>query len=379
MIGRKTEWISATVFVVLLAPWVRAADGDRPADHAVLPPGPTDHGRRTTDNADGGVMRPTQRGLRLTPRMAQAFAAYYVADEMKTVVPVTPEQESRLVESLSRRMMALVRTHEKDIRDGIESGMAMLLATDDHFDATTGKEFAERTRHMIPLMREFLKAVGDEARPVLPPEQFDIFQRKLGREGQEIDRLERKMGRWAAGGATPREHVDHFEPADGPEPPRDERELRYRRTLGQRRSAERDLSWIGPTFWERFLAGAKRFFEFDAKQAAEGDRLLAEYRGKAEAIMTAEWRERVIRNRMRAHARYSLGTMPIAPWMHQLDRSYQKDIAPVEALGREFREKVFSLATAEQRDAARARIQEAAQKAGVNLGEADARILRLQP
>jgi hypothetical protein len=324
------------------------------------------------------LMRPTQYSLRMTPRMAHALARYYVADEIETIVHLTDDQQSRLTEALTGRLMRLTRINQDVLRGFCERSLQLLMEGNGRFTPETGREFAKGTDAVLPIAREFLDAIAQDARPVLTSDQFKALETKLRRDGRELGQFEGKMRRWAAGGAKNREELDDLEPTDGEPPPPEERDVMRNSRWQAERQAYRDVEQVGPGEWARFLAKAKPFLKLDKEQSAKGDQLLARYRRQAEAIMTPEWTSRVLANRTRRRLYDSLAQrLPTAPLVYRLNREYEEATAPILDLTREFREEVFALATDAQLAAALATISEAAAQHGLTVDEADARLLHL--
>ena len=308
---------------------------------------------------DSMAMEPTRLSLRLTPALARSLGRYYVADEVESLIDLSDDQKSRLSEAIARRLMRLAHANGKALRDSIERGLALLLETDGRFSPETGRAFAELAQPMLPIAREVLNGVADDARPILTPDQLGQLQAKLRRESRELDRFENKMKRWAAGGVKEKEDVDDFEPEDGPEPEREQNDPSRDRMRSAQRWAQWHLKRVGPSEWERYVTAIKHLFAFDDEQSAEADRLLGEYRRRAEVVMTAGWKARFLQNRTRRRLHHYLDRddVPTAPWRYRLDLEYEKLVEPVEELGRKLREEVFSLTTDEQRRAAMARLR----------------------
>lgn len=329
--------------------------------------------------ADTEIMRPTQQSLRLTPVLARAIGRCYVADEIENVTDTSQEQAIQLGELLARRSRRLVSEGGTELRDAWEGCLAMTLADDGRFGPETSREFGQRMQPILRVMHGFLDGVAEDSRRVLSPEQYAELERKLRRDYHDLGRLENKMRRWADGGFKEGEspQVDHFGPEDGPPLEADPMEQTRHHIRWSRRWAEYEVNEIGPAEWARFVANAKSTFEFDDEQTARADAILAEYREKAEAIMTPEWRAAILTNRLRCRAYdfdYNQSTDPLR-W--RWDREFRNACEPVNTLGRAFRAAILELATDAQRQAVLADIEARAARHGWALERGDAELLGL--
>ncbi|MBN1490053.1 MAG: hypothetical protein JXA69_09060 [Phycisphaerae bacterium] len=327
-------------------------------------------------------MRPTRQGLRLTPTLARAIGQIYTAEEIANITEVSEEQAAQMAEGIGRRWRKIVSDGGIELRDACEGCLAMLIESDGQFGPETSRVFAERVQPIVPAMRDFLDGLREDGRRVLTSDQYAELERKLRRDDHDLTRFENKMKRWADGGFKEGEapRLDHFEPEDGP-PLDAEQEVNHSRRLERqaRRVAEYQVNRIGPDEWARFLARAKSVFEFDDEQAAKADAILAEYREKAEVIMTSDWRACMLANRMRRRAYNFIHDQPVEPLRWRLDKEYQDASRPIDELGRAFRAAVLALATEPQRRSLLAKIEETATRHGWTLERGDAELLGLAP
>lgn len=335
-----------------------------------------DPASQRTDEQD--LMRPTQHSLQMTPRLAQAMARYYVADEVETIIPLSEDQQAKLTDALARHVTQLTGTHREPLRDFCERSLELLMERDGHFTPETGREFAKGTDAVLPLAREFLEGLTKDARAILTPDQFKALETKLRRDGRELGQFEGKMRRWASGGAKDNEEIDDFEPADGEPPGPEERDAKVNARMKAERLAHDIMQELGPAVWARFLTRTKHFLNFDEQQSVRADQVLAKYRLQAEAIMTPEWTSHIRENCTRRSLYWQLGDkLPTAPLVFRLDREYRQAIAPLFDLGRKFYEEVFALATDAQLATTLAKISEAAAQHGLTVDESDAQMLHL--
>ena len=185
------------------------------------------------------------------------------------------------------------------------------------------------------------------------------------------------MDRWVEGKMEKGEQpFDNLEQEDNPE--EDQREPPKSKEM---RKAEGTAAWevrrLGPDEWKQFLNRARNFLNLDEEQYAKGQKLLKEYRDRAESLMTDEWKEQIRKNRIKHHFRRELKDQSIAPWIYHLDREYNELAKPVKELGSTFRREVMALATDQQRQDALAELQEFADKHGMTPDEMDSQTLHL--
>jgi len=248
------------------------------------------------------------------------------------------------------------------------------------------RDFAKRAKPMIPVFRDLLEGVAKDARPVLDAEQARQMQREIEKQLGMLEKFEARMKRWADGdvkekGEDPFDDLEPTEKDDEADGEEVDKETKQRRQALKhaRRSAKWELRRIGPSEWSRFLIGAQYFLRFDDEQVAKAEALLEDYRGRAEAIMTDEWKQRLRRNRIRHQLRWQVRELADGPWMYHLTREYEELAGPIRKMGWDFRKEVLALAADEQREAALARIREQVEKHGLTMEPMDAEILGLKP
>ncbi len=318
---------------------------------------------------DDEVMRPTGHGLRLTPQIARGFCrAMLTNGDLGRELNLTEEQEAQMSEALARRLMQMGHANGQHLQPFLETFVESMVIHQAKFTPDSAREFGKRAKPVLPAIRQFVKGLAEDARPILTPDQYAGFEETARQGLQGVDRFEGKMKRWASGGANDGEDLDHYEPEDGPAPEAsgtDHEKPKTPKAQHARNMAEWDLRRVGPGGWLRFLAGVKYFFKLDDAQSAEADQILAEYQQRAEAVMTDEWKQRIRRNRTKFHLRRSLGEIAKAPWLYHLDREYEELFAPVGKIERAFRAAVLALVTDEQREAAFAGVRDRAAKHGL--------------
>ena len=129
---------------------------------------------------DQEVMRPTELGLRMTPRVARGLARNWVCElagmkmfgsgEDEKKIDLTDEQRSRMADAAARRLMQMAHENGKAGQQFLEGLFeSMLLSGDDKIRREHATEFAKRAQPMVPLAREFMKGFSEDCRPMLRP------------------------------------------------------------------------------------------------------------------------------------------------------------------------------------------------------------------
>jgi len=335
------------------------------------------------------VMRPTRNGLRLTPRLAELGARLWVREEVGKWVDLSGRQEAELARRVARRAMETARDHGERGQEFLEFLLEAQFASQGRMRSLSPEmkqEFGERVSELMPVARDFLKDVARDTRPLLSDEQWAQAREGLRTGFKDIDRLEKKMKRWAEGGAREDEDIDDFEDEEGREPGSragegsDAKPVRRSQALARaRRWAQAELRRLERGDWQEFLKNAGRFFKFNDEQMTEARELAAKHRKRAEEIITPAWRERLRENRIKYQLRWKLGAggEPTAPWIYHLEREYNREVAPLEEIRVEFKDAVIALATAKQRNAAAALLLERVTEHGMDFDETDVRMLQM--
>jgi hypothetical protein len=327
-------------------------------------------------------MRPTQHGLRLTPGLARAMSGAMAVGIGKEH-NLSTEQRTKLSEGLARRMMETARKYDEPGQAFAEGALEAVWRTmaggKGQLDPEIAREMGSRTLPGIAGVRELLDGFTAEIEEVIPKEAIPKLHEKMKEGHQALDRFERRMQRWSEGGMREGEHpFDDLDEESGDgagaktgDKPRP-REVRQAEQI-----ADWTVNSAGIPEWTSFLAQVKELFKFDEEQSAKGDRILEDYRERANQIMTPEWKEAMRRNRTKANLRHKLSGVPTIPWMWKLQHEYDQAFKPLQELGWSFRKDVLELLTPAQREAALAEFQPRAAEHGWTLDEKDKAMLGL--
>lgn len=326
------------------------------------------------------AMRPTRNGFRLTPGMMRLGARQWLREGPFADVDFDEAQQKELSQRFAQRVMDAANKYGEQGRDFIETFLECTFARDRYMTPEMKQRFGEVGSDLVPAMRDLIRDFARDARPLLSDSQWEVFKESLKREFRNVDRAEKNLRRWAEGGAADDEGLDALDfdgTADdsglGPgDQPRSTRALR-----AARRRAESEVRELGVNSWRDFLANTRSFLKFDAAQSAKGEELLAEYRHRSGPIMTPQWRQRVLDNRVKYNLRGVLKA-DLRPWLFHLEREYNELVAPLAELGNEFRGRVIALAMPDQRRSAINEVRERAAEHGLVFGDLDEALLRLE-
>ena len=334
---------------------------------------PSPNGGEDTSPPGEEVMRPTRRGLRLTPGLARAMAGAWAQERVWQGIDLTEEQERKVIEAAARRMLEIGHRNNGSGAAALEYLIEAMIATNGRFNAQISRELPDRIQPLVKSMRDFNDHIVEDVRPVLNEQQMEQFKARIEIEKRKVDRFERRLQNWREGryqeGENPFDEFSVEEQIPG-EPKLDPR-LR-----DARRQAQWQMRQIGSWEWDRFLAGAAILFKFDAAQTAAGEALLAEYRKKADVIQTPEWKARVQKNRMLSHLQWQLGDVAVGPWRYRLDKEYAELTRPLKELTDQFYSGVLAIATPQQRAEAIDEVRRVATQHGLVVEEMDIGMLQ---
>jgi hypothetical protein len=346
---------------------------------------------------DVAEMRPTKLGLQITPQLARAATRNWVLDQLgykawfqddsDGKVQVSDAQKDRLNDAAAERLLRGIDRDPEKVRTFCEGAIETILLSGENRRRLKGddaKRLAGQTEPMLPLFRQFVDGFAEDARTILEPDQYAALEKNLGKVRRRMDRLDKKVERWKSGDIK-EEGERLFEGLDDPEPEETKKDEELTEEEKQRREALRNArnttKWqirqLGPFEWAQFIYMAGYFFKFDDEQTKQAEQLLEDYRGRAEAVMTPEWKADVRRNRIYYNLRYHLDEHKEGPWVYHLDRDYDEMTRPITELGEEFRKAVIALATDEQRQAAVEQVREMLARHGMSYEDTDASILGL--
>jgi hypothetical protein len=333
--------------------------------------------QHATPDAVDELGLPTERGIRLTPAMALTLGGGFARNVLVHRYELDETKVDEAGERIARRMMAAAHANGRQAQALLEFFLAEVAeddartrepghsGTDTFMTPEFCRKLAEHILPMTPIMRELVRDVGQDIRPMLPLKQ----QLKLGADltvaGGTLTILEENMQRWADGLAKPGENPFTADNNPGERNAGGESKALQR----ARESAESELDKKGriTRIWESYLAQTKEFYELDDGQCATADSIFREFIARLENILEdPKWRAGMYRTRL-----WLSMTGVAIPWQSplrdMLDRRYQEHMAPINTLGDKFRLRLDQIPTIAQRAAAEARMTEALEAHGYEL------------
>ena len=318
------------------------------------------------------MARPTEYGIRITPRMARGISDL-VAKHVFTGPYQLPEDRApEASEALARRLMELAHATDEGARaqDLAEFALGELFGEMgrtghdmDGLPRRMGMGIGQRILPLLPAVRAFIKNIGQDLRPMLPvKEQLkrgrDLIAAKTG-----LDAFEKNMEQWAAGDLDA--YAKPFEPRDKPSELDENGESQALKRARQR--AERDIDRKQRSQWQKYVKEAKQFYELDDAQAATTDSILREMIERANELTRDEaWRQRAYENRIWTLMLKALRMGRNNPLQDLFERHYQEMTEPIEALERELKQRIDDVPTQSQREAAEERMMAALAEHGFN-------------
>jgi hypothetical protein len=314
-------------------------------------------------------MHPTKHGLRATTGIVRSVARVFVWESNPTRdLGLSDTQRDQMTELLTRHFTDSARSHGRQWEELIEYTIEREMAQGDHYDATTGAEFARRYLAVSDEMRRLTRDVAKDAREFLTPEQMSMVEKNERVLQHVIDGIERRMKRWEKGDVG--KDRDPFQPEEDPATSEQQRKQdeREERQLWNEQAVNGELAELSPEYWRRFLVNTEAFFGFTDEQKQKAEKIFADCSSRAQQIMTAEWRARFKRIKLRIWL-LSGQFGHRGPMLYRLNKEQKELRGPVLAIRAEFRDKIIDLATDEQRRNMVARIQGVAQSHGVKPDE----------
>jgi hypothetical protein len=304
--------------------------------------------------------RPTENGIRLTPDIARAIAEKLVEGPF-AAFGLSEEDHAAASEAIARRIMQTAHAHEADGQAFFEYALESLFRTQGSFDPQSGQKWAELNLPLIPALRQLCTNIAEDIRPMIPPKQLPKFMGAMLALSTGIDAYEQKMTRWASGDI-----------AQGEDPFRDRRPQEDADESGENRIVRYARERAENTHihsWDQIVEQTIAYYALDERQQTTAHSILEEIKQRGKAVMTDEWRAKLLFNRMQVELAFRLPgrrmQMWRSPWRWKYDLEYRELMKPIENLTKELRRRLEEIPTQTQREAAAARMRDALSEYGV--------------
>ncbi len=320
------------------------------------PPGPA---------AGPGELGPTEHGFRMTPEIARGMGWQAAEEIFNDQYKLPQEKIDQAAELIARRLMDTAHRLDGQGQEFVERALEEVMRQELSRDRRGvgaipqgfGREFGQRTVPMLPAVRDLVRDVANDVRPMLPMQEQLRLARDMMAFKTAMDAFEQTMGDWASGKVTT--YSDPFNQTEHHEIKLDE-QGRSAELNGVRQSAEmmaRTDRWVNE--WEAYLKEFKQFYGLDDSQCATADSILREFKAAAERL-TADQRSNARSGELALICQQMLFSMPEG-WNHPVRVLLQDRIdagtREWARLGTEFRLRLEPVPTDSQRRASTERVE----------------------
>jgi hypothetical protein len=316
--------------------------------------------------------RPAAPGVHFTPEMARSLSALFVREVLARHYELPDGRAEEARDRIARRLMQCAHridaAAEELAERYLEEQLEYVAGRDSPRPIPPGfvKEFAERLLPILPEIRELVRSVGQDIRPMLPMRKQVQLAGELMAFKTGIDGFEASMRKWADGRASG--YADPFE----------EQHLGTRDASGEtqrlkniRTFIARDLARSQVPAWRSYLEEFKKLYGLDPAQSATAESVFREYQDREAAGMAdPRRRERLFRAQLWDQIGYELPDV----WMHPVRQLIVDELAEARAAGEsledEFKGRLESIPTLAQRKAVEERVSALLENRGVKSSEA---------
>ncbi|HUW83945.1 MAG TPA: hypothetical protein VMZ31_14245 [Phycisphaerae bacterium] len=316
-------------------------------------------------------MRPTERGLRLTPGIARAIGTLCAGDPLKRQYGLDEEAQEKAAELIARRLMQTAHENQEQGQAFFEFAFESVIESQGRFTPELGKRWAELSVPLVAPMRECWLGVVEDLRPLIPPEKQARYAADTIAATLFFDGYTKKMARWKEGNVGRREDPFnvHHEPKQQDDPeqqaaasaPSEPDEL-----AEARRTGERMLDYQMTRRWRQYVNEAVSYYQFDEAQQETAESILAELSDRAGQITTDDWRAKALLNRIKWQLGHREMGLYNTPWTWQVDREFDDLMHPIHEMTRQLQRRLDAIPTAAQRAAAEKPITERFNKLGLS-------------
>jgi hypothetical protein len=332
--------------------------------------------------AEEGQDGPSEYGLRFTPEMARGLAREFVHHEVIRRYEVDSSKEDEMTELVARRIMEAM--HEIDTPQTQETAERMagnffrLIAESQrlhrkHMPPELAEALARDLLPLMPNVRELVRNVGQDVRPMLPMKQQLRLAADLMAVKTAMDGFEATMQRWSRGDVAPGE--DPFEFDDRDEPRLGPEGVSEQLKRAREASVRQDPMTALKSHWERYINSARETYGFDESQMATARSILREAETRAAAVVNRE-EYQAQRNSVRMWHWFweSLGReyRSEGPVKYLLLRRVVQLHEPIANITEELEQRVDRIAREEQRRAAEERMHARLAELGFDASVLDA-------
>jgi len=306
-------------------------------------------------------MKPTEIGVRFTPRMADAIGKEFVK-QMKDRYELDDDQVNDIQQIVSTQFMKVVTENAELGRNLIEHMISSFIENEGSFSKESAQEFGKMAKPLSPALRGFFTETAGKIGKRMTLKQRLKFTGDAAAATAGLVIFENRMKRWGEGkvsdGARPFfDHGDDEYAEEDSEPLDPNETLEHRRA---RKNVERWIEWHIDVDkqWEEYLKRAIAYYAFGEAQTTSADAILKDCRERIGRLKTPGLRAALVENRVARNLGWKLDDeIRAGPWMRAIEIEYEKLRKPLIDLDKEFKRRIDDVPTSEQRVAAKQRVQ----------------------
>lgn len=322
---------------------------DEPAPPAVAEPDPSEY------------MRPTERGLRLTPKIAEAMSKRFAVG-MTNRYGLSDQQVDAVSEAMKQRILRFAHRNEKNGQEVMEYMMASMIENDGRFTQEAAKEFSRMVKPMIPEFKDLITQMGADIGKEMTMAQRLKLTGDLTAAAAGITVFESRMARWEEGkigdNANPFWDPADKDPSKAQPTPVDPSEPEAHRRA--RIDAERWIEFRLRTDdeWENYVTQAGEYYQFDEKQIAAAKAILKDCRDRALKIKTDDWRRKIKDNLIARDLIRRADIQSRGPSLFALEADLDRLQKPLLDLDEELKKRIDGLPDSKQRATAKSTVRQ---------------------
>ncbi|MCL2330883.1 MAG: hypothetical protein FWC56_06240 [Phycisphaerae bacterium] len=342
-----------------------AAIGLRSTWNSLIAADAADHGAGGKNLSAGASGEPI--GIRFTPAMARGIAKKIASGLKHYELPDDKMDEA--TEKIARRLMETAHAMDGRAQEFVQRHIEVMGKDalegqgNSIIPQEFGKEFADRTLDLLPAIRDFMRNYAQDVRPMLPMKQQLKLGAKIMAFNTGADAFEQTMKKWSSG------EITEYNDFTGKEQGQIQKDAAGQsQQLGNaRKNAQNELDHFA-TEWENYAKQFKTYYAIDAVQETTVDSIVREFVQRAEQRKNdAAWRERFYRDQtwMKLLMALPRGIFHPVRVLIEADRK-EADAWQVE-LSEQFKARLESVPTTNQRRAAEERMDALLKEKGIVL------------
>jgi hypothetical protein len=333
-------------------------------------PAAADEGDDQKDRPDAAVeMKPTEIGIRFTPKMAQAISTTFMR-EMKSRYELDDNQAEAIQPILTAQFVKLVSENAVAGRDLIEKMIETAIEHRGSFPKESARELGKLAQPMMPALRGFFTETSGKIGRKMTVGQRVKLTVDMAAAAAGLAIFESRMKRWSEGkvgdGANPFWDPADHDPSKAEPKPEDPNEHPDHRRA--RVSSQRQVEWqinIDQK-WENYVDRAVEYYRLTETQQTAARAILEDCLDRAQRIKTPEWQAGLTENRIARRLAWSLGpAVSQGPWMFAVESDYKKLRKPLTDLDEELKRRLDDIVNSQQMAAARESVRKALAEKGV--------------